>query len=125
MLKYDQCNSRNVCPLAQMAKHLPATQETPFRSLRWEDPLEQGTATHCSILVWRIPWRLAGYSPWGCKELDTTERLNDNCRAFLGRLGYLPALRGHRSPTALGNTQPSLFSGVREPSGKAGERQRQ
>ena len=94
-------------------------------ALFWEGPLEQGTATHCSILAWRIPWRLAGYSPWGRKELDTTEQLNDNCRAFLGRLGYLPALRGHQSPTALGNTQPSLFSGVREPSGKAGERQRQ
>ena len=30
-----------------------------------EDPLEEGTATHSSILVWRIPWpeELAGYSP--------------------------------------------------------------
>ena len=25
-------------------------------SLGWEDPLEEGTATHSSILVWRIPW---------------------------------------------------------------------
>ena len=24
--------------------------------LSWEDPLEEGKATHCSILVWRIPW---------------------------------------------------------------------
>ena len=32
-------------------------------------------ATHSSILVWRILWterNLAGYSRWGCKELDTT-----------------------------------------------------
>ena len=31
-------------------------------------------ATHSSILAWRIPWMrsLAGYSPWGHKELDTT-----------------------------------------------------
>ena len=37
-----------------------------------EDPQEEGTATHSSILAWRIP-NLAGYSPWGCKELDVTE----------------------------------------------------
>ena len=30
-------------------------------------------ATHSSILVWRTPWSLAGYSPWGCKESDVTE----------------------------------------------------
>ena len=24
--------------------------------LGWEDPLEEGTATHCSVLAWRIPW---------------------------------------------------------------------
>ena len=27
-----------------------------FGSLDWEDPLEKGKATHCSILAWRIPW---------------------------------------------------------------------
>ena len=34
-------------------------------------------ATHSSILVWRIPWTrsLVGYTPWGCKELERTERL--------------------------------------------------
>ena len=34
-----------------------------------------GMATHSSILAWRIPWTedLAGYSPWGRKESDTTE----------------------------------------------------
>ena len=34
-------------------------------------------AIHSSILAWRIPWTeepvLIGYSPWGCKESDTTE----------------------------------------------------
>ena len=35
-------------------------------------------ATHSSILSWRIPWieEPAGYSPWGRKESDTTERLH-------------------------------------------------
>ena len=31
-------------------------QETPVQSLGWEDPLEEGMATHSSILAWRIPW---------------------------------------------------------------------
>ena len=40
---------------AQMAKNLPAMQETRVRSLHQEDPLEKGMAIH-SILAWRIPW---------------------------------------------------------------------
>ena len=38
--------------------HLPMqeTQEIWVRSLGWEDPLEEGMATHSSILTWRIPW---------------------------------------------------------------------
>ena len=31
-------------------------QESRIRSLGWEDPLEEGMATHCSILAWKIPW---------------------------------------------------------------------
>ena len=31
-------------------------KETWVRSLGWEDPLEEGMATHSSILAWRIPW---------------------------------------------------------------------
>ena len=42
--------------MAQTVKNLPAMQETPVRSLGWEDPLEKGMATHSSILAWRIPW---------------------------------------------------------------------
>ena len=41
---------------AQMIKNLPAMRETWVRSLGWEDPLEEETATHSSILAWRIPW---------------------------------------------------------------------
>ena len=39
-----------------------------------EDPMKKGVATHSSI-AWTIPARVAGYSPWGLKESDTTERL--------------------------------------------------
>ena len=42
--------------VAQLEKNSPAMQETWVRSLGWEDPLEKGTATHSSILAWRIPW---------------------------------------------------------------------
>ena len=38
----------------QTVKNLPAMQETCVRSLGQEDPLEKGTATHSSILAWRI-----------------------------------------------------------------------
>ena len=41
---------------AQMVRNLPAMQETPVRSLGWEDPLKKGMAAHSSILAWRIPW---------------------------------------------------------------------
>ena len=44
-------------------------------SLSWEDPLEEGMATHSSILPGESHGQrsLAGCSSWSCKELDTTE----------------------------------------------------
>ena len=39
-----------------MVKNLSAIQETQVQSLGWEDPLEKGMVTHCSILAWRTPW---------------------------------------------------------------------
>ena len=39
-----------------MVKNLPAMQETQVQALGWEDTLEKGTATHSSVLAWRIPW---------------------------------------------------------------------
>ena len=42
--------------LAQMVKNLSAVQEAWIQSLDQEDPLENGMATHSSILAWRIPW---------------------------------------------------------------------
>ena len=61
-----------------MVKKLPAMQETWVQSLGWEDPLEQGMATHSSILAWRIPMdRGARWAAvLGVAELDTTEQLN-------------------------------------------------
>ena len=42
--------------MAQWIKHQLATQETQALLLSREDPLEEGMATHSSILAWRIPW---------------------------------------------------------------------
>ena len=41
--------------MAQMVKNPPAVQETWVQFLGWEDLLEEGMATHSSILAWRIP----------------------------------------------------------------------
>ena len=61
-----------------MVKNPPAMRETWVQSLGWEDPLEKGMTAYFGILAWRIPWteepgRL--YSPGGCKESNTAERL--------------------------------------------------
>ena len=73
--------------VAQMVKRLPIMRVTRVQSLGQEDLLEKEMATHSSI-PWRRQWQpipvflpgkshggrsLVGYSPWGCKESDTTE----------------------------------------------------
>ena len=50
-----RCVSRWASLVAQLVKNPPAMQETTVWSLGWEDPLEKGTATHSSMLAWRIP----------------------------------------------------------------------
>ena len=58
--------------MAQQVKNPPAmqeTQETWVPSLGRDDPLEEGMATHSSILAWRVPWTK---EPRGHKESDTT-----------------------------------------------------
>ena len=68
---------KDCLPMQEMRVSLVgAMRETQVRSLGWEDPLEEGMATHSNILAWRIPmdrgaWQ--GYSLRGLKELDTTE----------------------------------------------------
>jgi len=55
--------------VAQMVKNLPAMWETWVRYLGWEDPLEEGVATHSSIVAWRIlmdrgAWRATVHAGW-------------------------------------------------------------
>ena len=57
--------------MAQLVKNLPAKlEETWVQFVGWEDSLEKGKAT------WKIQARIlsmGSQSPWGCKQLDTTE----------------------------------------------------
>ena len=68
--------------VAQRLKRPPAMRETWVRSLGREDPLEKEMATHSSTIAWKMPGKshgqrsLVGYSLWGRKESDTTERLH-------------------------------------------------
>ena len=69
------------CKVAQMVKNPPAMQETWVGSLGWEDPPEEGMATHSSILAWRLPmdrgaWQATIHRV--AKESDTTEQLKNN-----------------------------------------------
>ena len=61
--------------VAEMVKNLPVMKETWAQSLGWEDPLEEGMATHSRILAWTIPldrgaWRATVH---GVTESDATE----------------------------------------------------
>ena len=79
--------------MVQWVKNLPAMQETPeirVGFLSQEDPLEEGTATHSSILAWRIPWteEPGELQSIGCKESDiigATEHTQHICKGGLPR----------------------------------------
>jgi len=49
-------------------------QETKIRSLGEEDPLEEGVATHSSILAWTIPWT---EKPGGLQSMGTQRTRHD------------------------------------------------
>ena len=85
-------------PSGSSVKNPPALQETEVRSLGGEDPLEEGMATHSSILAWRIPWTLEPgglqsiglqrveevlektlESPLDCKEIQPIHSKGNQC----------------------------------------------
>ena len=61
--------------MTQMVNNMPAMWEAWVRSLGWEDPLEEGMATHSSILAWGIPMDSGGLQCKSCKE-STIEQLS-------------------------------------------------
>ena len=60
-----------------MVKRPPAVQETQFPSLDQEDPLEEGMATHSSVLAWRTPQteEPGGLQSTGSQRVGHDERL--------------------------------------------------
>ena len=84
--------------VVQTVKNPPAMWETRVQPLGWEDPLEEGMATHSNILAWRIPMdRGAWQATWGRKESDTTERLSTHIYSHkkLTRLAKIPMDLSH------------------------------
>ena len=59
-------------------------QETRGQSLGWNDPLEEGMATHVSVFAWRIPWteEPSRLQSMGLQESDTAERLSTSTALF-------------------------------------------
>ena len=68
--------------VAQTVKNLPAVQETQVRSLALEDALEKEWLPTPVFLPREFHGQrsIVGYSPWGCKESDMTERLTLSLR---------------------------------------------
>ena len=97
------CRGLRFCPgtslIAQLVKNSPAVQDSWVRKIRWRrDRLP--TPVFLSF-PWRRKWQstpgllpgkshgqrsLVGYSPWGCKELDTTERLHFHFLSLVAQL---------------------------------------
>ena len=62
-------------PVDQLVKNSPAKQETLVQFLDWEDPLEEGMATHSSILAWRTP---RTEDPGGLRSIGS-QRVGRDC----------------------------------------------
>ena len=60
-----------VAQMVQIVKNMSTMQESQFRSLGWEDPLEKEMATHFSIFAWRIPLteKLGGLESMGLQRI--------------------------------------------------------
>ena len=66
-------NEASQVPL--VVKNLPASAETRIQSLHWEDPLEEGTAAHFSMLAWRIQWTEEPGRLWSIGSQKSQTRL--------------------------------------------------
>ena len=90
--------------LVAQIKNLPAVQETRVRSLGWEDPLRRKWQPIPIFLPGEFHGQrsLVGYSPWGRKELDTTERLTQQLVIFEGDLtSFIMCLELSKAPVWL------------------------
>ena len=78
--------------MAQMVRNLPEMQGPWVQSLGQGDPLEEGMATHSSILAWRIPWT---EEPGGCKESDTAANNSTPSARMYNTLPHTPPTSGN------------------------------
>ena len=96
--------------MAQLAKNLPAVWETWVRSLGWEDLLEEERLP--TPVFW--PGEFHGlYSPWGCKESDTTERLSLTLHSHSSWIDFLNLWMSQS------NESQSSFQTITEEPGKS------
>ena len=65
---------------AQMAKSLPAMEETRVLSLGQKDPLEKEMATHSSILAWKVPWT---EEPGGLESIELQGVRHDRMTSYI------------------------------------------
>ena len=70
------CSLKN-SPVTGMVKNPPAVQENWVQFLGWEDPLEEGMATHSSILAWRISMDRGAWQATGCGVAKSQIQLSD------------------------------------------------
>ena len=92
--------------IAQSVKNLPAMQ---VWFLGWEDPLEEGMATHSSILAWRIPWTEKPARPWGCKSQSLAGYSPGSCKSPWGHKSHIYNL-GTKPPLSLYAHSELLFT---------------
>ena len=102
---------------SQLVKNLPEMWETWVQSLGWKDALEKGKATHFSILFW--PREFHELYLWGCKELDTTERLSLSlsCMGVLSCFSHVRLFAtlwtvGHQTPLSTEFSRQEHWSGL-------------
>ena len=111
-LIFSPCRLEWASQVAQRVKNLPAVQETQEMwvwSLGWEDPLEEGMATHSSILVWRIHMDRGA---WRAIQSTGSQRVRHNwaTKHLLSATRAKPVQqRGHSTAKNLKNKLKQVF----------------
>ena len=110
--------------VAQLVKNPPAMREIWVQSLGWGGPLEKGTATHSSILAWRIPWTVfhgVSKSRTQLSDFHFTSSFCSSCclSPNLPWAPPLPAGRGHSS--LMLEPPPTRAAGSGDPQTQAAE----
>ena len=104
-LNFTLCYFSQGFPGGSTVKNLSARQETRVLSLGQEDPLEQGMATHASILTWRIPWT---EEPGGLQSMGSQRVRHDWATNTIVYKSFLWMVQVLESPLALIKPRISL-----------------